>query len=114
MLLYILRSDSNDPGIAFPRYRDAAKAAASLQYAEIVRANLHQKGTALHCALFNRDLGDDARVIAVVRDGSVLALNQKLGPQDVFACPAGHVRGVIAQAGTEMRCGTCSEPLTSG
>lgn len=113
--MFVLREGSGDVGTAFSKFGDAAKAGANFAYAEIVRANLHHlKGTALYCALFNRQLGDDARIVAVVRDGQVMILNHKPPVEEAFACPQGHVRGVVAPAGTKLRCGTCTEPLISG
>ena len=76
MRLFILRENSNDVGVAYSKYRDAARAAAALAYAEIVRADMPQRGASLHCALFNRQLPDNARIVAVVQGGKVLVLNQ--------------------------------------
>ena len=114
MILFVLRESSCESGAAFPTFGEAAAAAAAMKYAEIVKVNLHERGSRQHCALFNRQLGEDARIVAVVHDGSVLMLNQQLAPQQVFACAQGHVRSVIAPVGSALRCGVCGLPLKSG
>ena len=85
MIIFVLREDSRDTGVAFAKFRDAAAAAANLSYAEIVRADLRKQGAALHCALFNHELGEDARIVAVVNSGRVMILNQKQVRQETCA-----------------------------
>jgi hypothetical protein len=114
MKIFVLREGAYDPGTAFSKFRDAADAAAELAYGEIVKADLPQHGAQLLCALFNRELGDNARIIAVVHDGQVLMLNQTLAPQWAYACPQGHIRGVVAPPAADLRCGVCGAPLQAG
>ena len=114
MIIFVLREGSSDTGTAFPKLRDAASAAKALAYAEIVKADLKPRGIDLHCALFNRDLGDDAKIVAVVHDGKVMILNQTLAPQQAYSCPEGHVRGVVAPPTSELTCGVCQHALVAG
>lgn len=114
MILFVLRESSGDCGTAFPTFREAADAAAAMKYAEIVKVHLSEKGKGQFCALFNRQLGEDARIVAAVHDGKVMMLNQQLAPQQVYACPQGHVRSIIAPVGSALCCGVCGQPLTSG
>jgi len=76
MKLFIVREGRDDPGVAYPKLEEAVQAAAALPYAEIVRVNLSRRGAHLHCALFNRELPDNAAVVAVVQGGKVLAINE--------------------------------------
>ena len=76
MKLFIVREGRDDPGVAYPKFQAAAKAAAALPYAEIVRVDMPQRGARLRCALFNRELPDNAAVVAVVQGGKLLALNE--------------------------------------
>ena len=114
MIIFVLREGAHDTGTAFPKLRDAAQAAKALKYAEIIRADLAPRGIDLHCALFNRQLGKDAKIVAVVHDGKVMILNQKLAPQQAYSCPDGHVRGVVAPSTSELTCGVCQQPLVAG
>lgn len=114
MSLFVVRESSCDVGVAYGSLPEAMTAARGMPYAEIVRTTLRKRGAALHCALFNRELGEDARIVAVVHGGNVLMLNYKLAPQQVYACPRGCVRGVLAPVGARLVCGVCSAPLQSG
>ena len=114
MVVFVLREGPHDTGTAFRKLRDAASAGKALAYAEIVRADLDPRGIDLHCALFNRELGPDVKIVAVVHEGRVMMLNNKLAPQEAYSCPDGHVRGVVAPPKSHLSCGVCQQPLVAG